>query len=1372
MSINQITPELLATIADIVGGLAGESARALASASTSQPTAPQPQPEQQPAPAPPPQQPQGQPKVQGPSPSPYEGWHKYLKKEGESPSPPPAPSKPTKPTTPAKPTPQTQPTKPTEASWQAQPPPKRRAPSSAQPLQTEASWQTQPPPKRKPVPQEQAPPGTDQRTQTPLLDEEIDLGDDDSELVSLDEGGQIEEAQRDPFIASILELTNQGTDTYPEDAGEEERQQYRETTAQALQLLPTKALQAIQKNLKGISYRRYGEQMDNAYLLTTKRILQRQMAKPNYPKEKIAPYKERVERLEKKIARTGKAGISGFYDPTTGVMYLDGGPDLAYTGNPRYGYPKDDERATAVHISLHEKSHVIDHKHVYSGTKGWKTAWAKEINRKPIRVGPLTLRKYTLTSYSTKSPTEGFAEFGRALYSGMVPLEVLEKDFPECSAFFKAQGLWPTSRHLPKRGKALPAGGQQDRLIPEIFDSEKWEEFKELNDVISTDWVLGAQQAPMPSPYARKYLSKKQGRKPTHVNPPTTPKGPTALKVKPPEGPDVQALSIAASAKKPISQPYASPEQPIQAPQTPPPQDQRAILEEVKREAQKYSGSDHGTKLAHWLRIHNLNRSVVSQFEAAGVNSLDDLAQILNNNQRPQNAVNLDLFHDDASPFAILSEPRQDFQSGGIPAVVVGAPYASRVHLLEEAFPSVHFMAVEEAPKELEDAAGTLEKPLPMKSLLPSPYARKDKEGGDAKTPKPPQTERKPQTPSEPEAPRESRKPSPPPSEPDPESASSTPSGSDTTERPERVLTEDELRDLEGDAYIQPSKRRSPKPPRGSEDALIESLKGVHDASRSVLANSFRYHVPMSAATRGAIKYAEQLSQIALRLGTPNAHETAAKIQTVLARRHSLEADSLSVNVEAARKEGKYTRDMTRALKLNKEAAVAAIRAAAAHRLEAHMLRRASAASGKMLGKTQEGPESTPQHSSKPKPAPEEPKQPEQPETPQQDKPWVPFPKDDTGERQQPQPTTGQPEPFELWRLQRSPGDQAEERETPQEPLSNLTPEQELETFIQQQENRYQENLVTFLEKYKATYPSTEANYSTPIPDEKEIEKAPLQPIPDPRTRGLHVADMGVIEAGGGRFCYKGSLSDWAVVHEESTSAIAQRLGVPAPLVRKTAFRNDPQKLLRVESGNAHVPPRFDTYANLGRTHAIVSSWIEGPTVGRLMRELTTKAKLQSRHLYPFLQKILRPGEIDRQILFAYQFCLEDRHAGQYIISGDQLVSFDHEMRDPRKALPEANELFAIKYEGLFGSGADHERTPLDREIAKELATRTAKAKVIDFMQASGLDYPDYIMEVARRSMVLQAFAQADADDYRTFTDIDHETFLDYRTFAGGLEAS
>lgn len=259
------------------------------------------------------------------------------------------------------------------------------------------------------------------------------------------------------------------------------------------------------------------------------------------------------------------------------------------------------------------------------------------------------------------------------------------------------------------------------QLIPDMFDTEAALKFPYLSQMVSLDIpVQEEEQKVQSSPYT-KYFTKTRPPQPTAASAPKSPH------VDPPEAGKIPSPNEAAGLL-PSRPSYSSPETPpAQAPKPSPPNDQHNIIEQVKLAAQHHEGQNSGTNLAHWLRTRNINRSILSQYEAMGVRSLDDLTMVLNESEKPLKAVNLTLFHDDRDPFAILSEPREDFATGGIPAVVVGPPYAESVHELETAFPGVHFMAVEEAAKEIEEAAAVLEKPLPMKSLVvrPSPYAKK-----------------------------------------------------------------------------------------------------------------------------------------------------------------------------------------------------------------------------------------------------------------------------------------------------------------------------------------------------------------------------------------------------------------------------------------------------------------------------------------------------------------------------------------------------------------------------------------------------------------------------------------------------------------------
>ena len=114
--------------------------------------------------------------------------------------------------------------------------------------------------------------------------------------------------------------------------------------------------------------------------------------------------------------------LGGGYDPESGHLLLDGGED-------------EDSNISSSIIShyAHEFSHAMDGPdHELSVSVSWRTAWHKEIlaSLRPLSV------------YAQESAREGFAEFGRIMYSGVVTREVLAVVFPLCVAYWKGRGLW------------------------------------------------------------------------------------------------------------------------------------------------------------------------------------------------------------------------------------------------------------------------------------------------------------------------------------------------------------------------------------------------------------------------------------------------------------------------------------------------------------------------------------------------------------------------------------------------------------------------------------------------------------------------------------------------------------------------------------------------------------------------------------------------------------------------------------------------------------------------------------------------------------------------------------------------------------------
>lgn len=117
--------------------------------------------------------------------------------------------------------------------------------------------------------------------------------------------------------------------------------------------------------------------------------------------------------------------IRGAYRQKTGTLYLDG----------------DGGAGTYAH----ELAHVIDHGYRLSGSAEWRDAFTSEVDRDGA----------PLSQYARTSPSEGFAEFARLVYTGDV--NAAEQRFPKSSAFFKRNDLWPTDQHSKTSSPGRPA---------------------------------------------------------------------------------------------------------------------------------------------------------------------------------------------------------------------------------------------------------------------------------------------------------------------------------------------------------------------------------------------------------------------------------------------------------------------------------------------------------------------------------------------------------------------------------------------------------------------------------------------------------------------------------------------------------------------------------------------------------------------------------------------------------------------------------------------------------------------------------------------------------------------------------------------------
>lgn len=118
----------------------------------------------------------------------------------------------------------------------------------------------------------------------------------------------------------------------------------------------------------------------------------------------------------KPVSEAYAKGVTGFYiasDYTTpGVINVDGQISGLSTQE----------------VFAHEAAHAVDNLHVYSGDDEWYLAWGHEILDGDV----------VLSDYAKERPHEGFAEFGRLVWSKP---EEAEKHFPKCFAFWKKHGL-------------------------------------------------------------------------------------------------------------------------------------------------------------------------------------------------------------------------------------------------------------------------------------------------------------------------------------------------------------------------------------------------------------------------------------------------------------------------------------------------------------------------------------------------------------------------------------------------------------------------------------------------------------------------------------------------------------------------------------------------------------------------------------------------------------------------------------------------------------------------------------------------------------------------------------------------------------------
>jgi hypothetical protein len=135
--------------------------------------------------------------------------------------------------------------------------------------------------------------------------------------------------------------------------------------------------------------------------------------------------------------RDGKVRIGGAYvrNRAAPELHLDG--DFATPGAA--GAHGGDQQAAA-EVYAHELAHAIDGPgNVASSSTLWQRAYEAEIGPRSDKGGGPRLCRYAQTDQH-----EGWAEFGRLVYGGRVPLVEVERQFPQCTYIWKSAGIWPS----------------------------------------------------------------------------------------------------------------------------------------------------------------------------------------------------------------------------------------------------------------------------------------------------------------------------------------------------------------------------------------------------------------------------------------------------------------------------------------------------------------------------------------------------------------------------------------------------------------------------------------------------------------------------------------------------------------------------------------------------------------------------------------------------------------------------------------------------------------------------------------------------------------------------------------------------------------
>lgn len=189
----------------------------------------------------------------------------------------------------------------------------------------------------------------------------------------------------------------------------EQRQEYERNIQEVFTRMPENAVRFASENISQVTWHRNMQEM-------------------------IEDWNKGVRKKERQID-SDKVKLLGFYDPAQGRLVLDG--EKLSIG----GIAGANKETDLNHQYAHEIGHAIDRdpktKKIgrYSKTKEWNAIWKEEIRTRHPK------GYFRLSAYAITDPSEGFAEFCRAVYASKIPETTLKYGFPKTYTYFKQNGL-------------------------------------------------------------------------------------------------------------------------------------------------------------------------------------------------------------------------------------------------------------------------------------------------------------------------------------------------------------------------------------------------------------------------------------------------------------------------------------------------------------------------------------------------------------------------------------------------------------------------------------------------------------------------------------------------------------------------------------------------------------------------------------------------------------------------------------------------------------------------------------------------------------------------------------------------------------------